>query len=90
MYAAVARLKTAQKNVLRHVDELNNCKKKKKKAWIQEVVCYVHGEGEQAAPKQKYQLWLVIIYLWQCLRETVCISCPLKVGGTEMQREQTL
>lgn len=31
MFATVARLKTAQENVLRHVDKLNSCKKKKKK-----------------------------------------------------------
>lgn len=67
MYATVAHLKTAQENVLQHVDELNSCKKGRQQAWIREAVCYVHGEGEHAAPKQKYQLWLVIIYLWQCL-----------------------
>lgn len=55
MYPTVARLKTAQENVWRHVDELNSCKKKRRQqAWIRKVVCYVHGEGEQAAPKQKY------------------------------------
>lgn len=90
MYATVERLKTAQENVLRHVDELNSCKKGRQQTWIREVVCYVHGEGEQAAPKQRYLLWLVIIYLRQCLRETVCISCSLKVGGTEMPRKKRL